>query len=105
MVPEIDTSPKVPQQTIDFLQAAVGIFLWYGRIVDLTLLPALNAISAQQSAPTEETVKAMDQFLNYMATYPVAVVRFHASDMILHIHSDAAYMVLPEARSRAGGYF
>eukprot|EP00957_Ditylum_brightwellii_P044425 3370924-Ditylum_brightwellii.AAC.1 len=47
----------------------------------------------------------MDQFLNYMATYPNAVVRFHASDMILHIHSDAAYMVLPEARLRAGGYF
>eukprot|EP00957_Ditylum_brightwellii_P027457 2075572-Ditylum_brightwellii.AAC.1 len=40
-----------------------------------------------------------------MATYPDAVVRFHASDMILHIHSDAAYMVLPGARSRAGGYF
>eukprot|EP00957_Ditylum_brightwellii_P165029 12564374-Ditylum_brightwellii.AAC.2 len=40
-----------------------------------------------------------------MATYPDAVVRFHASDMILHIHSDAAYMVLPEACLRAGGYF
>eukprot|EP00957_Ditylum_brightwellii_P149747 11404295-Ditylum_brightwellii.AAC.1 len=25
--------------------------------------------------------------------------------MILYIHSDAAYMVLPEARSRTGGYF
>eukprot|EP00957_Ditylum_brightwellii_P062751 4762146-Ditylum_brightwellii.AAC.1 len=25
--------------------------------------------------------------------------------MILYIHSNAAYMVLPEARSRAGGYF
>eukprot|EP00957_Ditylum_brightwellii_P197593 15053736-Ditylum_brightwellii.AAC.1 len=25
--------------------------------------------------------------------------------MILYIHSDAAYMVLPEARSRAGEYF
>eukprot|EP00957_Ditylum_brightwellii_P058733 4453601-Ditylum_brightwellii.AAC.1 len=73
-MPEKDISPKVPQQTIDHLQAAVGIFLWYGRIVDLTLLPALNAISAQQALPTEETVKAMDHFLNYMATYPNAVV-------------------------------
>eukprot|EP00957_Ditylum_brightwellii_P144606 11015689-Ditylum_brightwellii.AAC.1 len=40
-----------------------------------------------------------------MATYPNAMVQFHASDMILHIHSNAAYMVLPEARSRTGGYF
>eukprot|EP00957_Ditylum_brightwellii_P117400 8954506-Ditylum_brightwellii.AAC.1 len=47
----------------------------------------------------------MDQFLNYMATYPDAVVGFHASDMILHIQSNAAYMVLPEARLRAEGYF
>eukprot|EP00957_Ditylum_brightwellii_P046485 3527710-Ditylum_brightwellii.AAC.1 len=105
MVPEKDISPKVPQQTIDYLQAAVGIFLWYGRIVNLTLLPALNAISAQQSAPTEEMVKAMDQFLNYMATYPDTLVCFCASNMILHIHSDATYMVLPKACSHAGGYF
>eukprot|EP00957_Ditylum_brightwellii_P069129 5248780-Ditylum_brightwellii.AAC.1 len=40
-----------------------------------------------------------------MWTYPNAAVRFYASDMILHIHSNAAIMVLPEACSRAGGYF
>eukprot|EP00957_Ditylum_brightwellii_P015828 1192103-Ditylum_brightwellii.AAC.1 len=40
-----------------------------------------------------------------MATYPNAAVRFHASNMILHIHSDAAYMVLPKAQYHAGGYF
>eukprot|EP00957_Ditylum_brightwellii_P118259 9019440-Ditylum_brightwellii.AAC.1 len=105
MVPEADTPPKIPQQTIDYIQAVVGIFLWYGRIVDLTLLPALNAISAQQSVPTKEEVKSLDHFLNYMATYSNVTVQFHTSDMILHIHSNTAYMVLPKACSRAGGYF
>eukprot|EP00957_Ditylum_brightwellii_P209955 15364419-Ditylum_brightwellii.AAC.2 len=105
LVPAADTLPKVPKETMEYIQAAVGIFLWYGRIVDLTLLPALNAISAQQAALTEETVKTLDHFLNYMATYPNAIVRFHASNTILHIHSDAAYMALPEARSCTGGYF
>eukprot|EP00957_Ditylum_brightwellii_P024354 1837601-Ditylum_brightwellii.AAC.1 len=75
----------------------MGLFLWYRRIVDLTLLPALNAISSQQAAPSEETVKKLDHFLDYMATYPNAAVCFHASNMILHIHSNAAYIVLPEA--------
>eukprot|EP00957_Ditylum_brightwellii_P042129 3190569-Ditylum_brightwellii.AAC.1 len=69
------------------------------------LLPALNAIAFQQSAPTEATLKETDHLLDYLATYPNATVCFHASDMILYIHSNAAYMVLPEARSRAGGYF
>eukprot|EP00957_Ditylum_brightwellii_P165074 12567934-Ditylum_brightwellii.AAC.1 len=40
-----------------------------------------------------------------MATYPNTVVQFHANNMILHIHSDAAYMVLPEARSCTGRLF
>eukprot|EP00957_Ditylum_brightwellii_P002057 157902-Ditylum_brightwellii.AAC.1 len=105
LVPKQDSSPKVPKETIEYIQAAMGIFLWYGRIVNLTLLPALNAISLQQATPTKETVKELDHFLDHIATYPNAAVRFHASNMILDIHSGAAYMVFPKARSRAGGYF
>eukprot|EP00957_Ditylum_brightwellii_P146028 11120181-Ditylum_brightwellii.AAC.1 len=69
------------------------------------LLPALNAIASQQSAPTEATLKETDHLLNYLATYPNSTVCFCASDMILYIHSNVAYMVLPEARSCTGGYF
>ena len=43
--------------------------------------------------------------LNYAASNPDATVRWHASDMILHIHSDASYLSEPKARSRVGGYF
>ena len=38
--------------------------------------------------------------MEYLHTHPDTVVRFHASDMILHIKSDAAYVVLPKVRSR-----
>jgi len=34
-----------------------------------------------------------------------ATLRFTASDMILHIHSDASYLSESKARSRAGGFF
>ena len=40
-----------------------------------------------------------------MATYLNARLRFYASDMLLNIDSDAAYLVLPKARSRVAGYF
>ena len=43
--------------------------------------------------------------MDYMWTYPNATLRFYKSDMILYIDSDAAYLVLPKARSRIGGHF
>jgi hypothetical protein len=33
-----------------------------------------------------------------------AILTFHASDMVLAIHSDASYLSEPNARSRAGGH-
>jgi hypothetical protein len=43
--------------------------------------------------------------LDYLATHPDATIRYNASDMILSVCSDAAYLVLPNARSRAAGLF
>jgi hypothetical protein len=43
--------------------------------------------------------------LNYLATHPDAAISYHASDMILHIHSDASYLSVSNARSRLGGLF
>ena len=47
----------------------------------------------------------MLKLLNYLATHPEAKVRFHASDMVLNIHSDASYLSEPRARNRLAGYF
>ena len=43
--------------------------------------------------------------MDYAATQPDAAVRFHASDMCLHIDSDAAYLVQSKAFRRASGNF
>jgi len=43
--------------------------------------------------------------MDYAATYPSVYVRFHTSDMVLAIDSDAAYLVMPNAKSRIAGYF
>ncbi len=66
---------------------------------------ALSAITTQQSAPTEETLACVNQFLDYMWTHPDAKIRYRASDMILNVHSDASYLSAPKAHRYAGGYF
>ena len=35
--------------------------------------------------------------MDYASTHPNATIRYHASNMILMIDTDAAYRVLPEA--------
>ena len=40
-----------------------------------------------------------------MATYPESIIRFYASDMILSVDLDAAYLVLPKAKSRIAGFY
>ena len=45
-------------------------------------------------------MNACTMLLDYAATYPLAIIRYHASDMALNTDTDAAYLVLPNARSR-----
>jgi hypothetical protein len=103
--PALDNSPLLDSEQKTRIQQIVGTFLFYARAVDATMLVALGSISSQQSAPTEATRTAVNRFLDYAATHPNAVLRFSASDMVLHIHSDASYLSEAKARSRAAGHF
>jgi hypothetical protein len=53
---------------------------------------------------TQATLQATIHFLNYAACNPKAEIKFRASDMILKTHSNAAYLVAPQTRSRTTGY-
>ena len=79
--------------------------MYYGRAVDNTILTAINDISAVQAQPTENTLQKIQMLLDYLNTYPNARVRFYASDMVLKVDSDAAYLVAPKAKSRIAGFF
>jgi hypothetical protein len=103
--PPDDSELLQTKDEIRRIQAIVGTLLYYARAVDCTMLPALNQISTQQSKPTQQTNDDANMLLDFAATHPQATVRFHASDMILHIDTDAAYLVMPNAKSRIAGYF
>jgi hypothetical protein len=100
-----DTSPPINAAGIKRLQEVIGTFLYYARAIDSTMLVALGCLAAAQTKGTEATARAITQLLNYAATHPDASVRYQASDMYLHIHSDASYLSEAEARSRIAGFF
>jgi hypothetical protein len=101
---EYDTSAPVGKDEQKHVQQVTGKFNWYARGVDGTLLTPISALSAQQAKPTQSTMKRVKQFLDYAATQEPAVTTYRASDMVLAIHSDAGYLNVEDARSRAGGH-
>ena len=102
---EPDTSPLLDKQGIKYVQQVVGSLLYYARAIDGTMLTALNTISSEQAKPTKQTEQKCQRLLDYAASYQNAFIRYHASNMILHVDSDAAYLVMPQARSRIAGYY
>ncbi len=69
------------------------------------MLVALNAIATQQASPTQKAMERDKQLLDYCASQEEAVLTYHASDMVLAIHSDAGYLNESKAGSREGGIF
>ena len=103
--PTPDTSPALDTTDTKRVQEVLGALLFYARAVDSTMLCAIGTLATQQSTATKLTMQGLVQLLNYCATHPDATVRFVASDMVLHVDSDASYLSAPKARSRAGGYY
>ncbi len=71
----------------------------------MMVLMTLSSIAIKQTQATEKAIGRCIQLLDYLATNEMVKIRFHASDMILNIHSDASYLLETGARSRACGHF
>jgi hypothetical protein len=99
-----ETPPLTTKQCIN-IQTFTCSVLNYARAVDPTVIMPLNDISTEKTKSTEKTQAATDRLLDYLVTHPDATIRYHPSDMILHIHSDATYLSVSNANSRLGGLF
>lgn len=42
--------------------------------------------------------------MDYLATYTQSTIRYHTTDMIMHVNSDGVYLMAPAAKSRIVGY-
>jgi hypothetical protein len=99
-----ETPPLTAQQCLT-IQKVTGSVLYYARAVDPTVLMPLNDIETEQPKAAEKTQATTNQLLDYLATRPDSTTGYHASDMILNIHSDASYISVSNTRSRLGGLF
>ena len=97
--------PVLSPQKITRIQQFSVTLLYYARSVDPTLVMPVNVLSSEHTTATETTADKVVKLLNYCDTNPEAELRYHASDMIINIHSDASYLSERKAKSRAGGSF
>ena len=99
-----ETRPPLNKKGIKRIQGIVVYLLYVGRAVNNKIIVALSAKCSQQAAATEETAAAIEQILDYVATYPDDGIVFIKSDIILAAHADAVFLNKSRARSRAGAH-
>ena len=98
---ECDLTPE----QLKYCQQIFGVFLFYARVIDSTMLHAIGTMATSLStAQWRDLQPRILHFLNYAATHPNAKIRYRKSDMHLWIHTDATYLSEPKARSRASGF-
>ncbi len=98
-------APLLDNKAKRFIQQVCGKFLFLGRAVHSTLLCLISNKASQSSKPTEDTMQQTLQLLDYLATLEDAVLSYHASNMVLAVHSNASYLRKPKTQSQAGGHF
>jgi hypothetical protein len=91
-----ETPPLTAKQYLN-IQKVTRSVLYYARALNPTVVMPLNDIATEQTKATEKTQAATNQLLDYLVTHPDAVIHYHASDMILHIHRDASYLSVSNA--------
>ena len=72
--------------------------MYYTIAIDNTVLVSLSDIGSK-------TMDEVQQILDYLTSNPNATICYHASGMILFIHSDVSYLSVTKASSRASGIF
>ncbi len=96
-------APALNAKQTEYCQQVIGTLLYYARAIDLTMLPAVNAIASELAHATTHILDHLQRLLDYAATYSENKLVYHRSNMILIIHSDASYLSRSRARSVVGG--
>jgi hypothetical protein len=109
MKPQIPTAKSTAQPLnasgTTRVQAINRTFMYYGGGADPCIIVALNKIASEQAAPTTTTIDKTTMLMDYLHTYPNAVIRYYTSDMILQTTTDATYLVQPKARSCVAAHY
>jgi hypothetical protein len=97
-------SPPLYTEGVKRIQGIIRTLLYYTCTVGNKLLATLSTLSSQQATANEATNNAINQLLDYLATYPDNGTSYHASNMILCAHTNAGFCNESKGRSRAGAH-
>lgn len=86
------------------VQRVVGIFHYYVRALDMTILHAMSSIASEQPEHTKPTMHQVNQLLDYMYNNSDIVIIFYCSNMILNVHAGVSFPLTGKGRSHTGGY-
>jgi hypothetical protein len=87
-----DDSPLLPPDRAKRIQEIVGVFLYYARAVDPSMLAAINKIGSLRAKPTQQVEAMATRLLQYATTWPDASITYNASNMQLRAFSDASHL-------------
>ena len=76
----------------NYVQAVDGTYLFYGRIVDYSILEQTNTIGQSQGNPTQDTLNQVNQLIGYIKEYPDTKLVITSNDMQLRVMYDALFM-------------
>ena len=70
------------------------------------MLVALGELGTKQTlgVATKKIANDVTHFPNYCQTNPNAQIKYHASEIVLHVDSDTSYLSISKARSRVRGH-
>ena len=102
--PEEYKSTPLHNKGNKLIQGIIEALLYYSIAVDNKLLVSLSAIVTQQAAATQRINKAINQLLNYSATYPTDGILYRSIDIVICDHSDAGFHNESKVRSIAGAH-
>jgi hypothetical protein len=95
------TGPALSDKDVNKLQQLTGTLLYYARAVDPTVITPINVLASEQSRATTVTADKVIKLLNYCNTHPETKIRYHASDMVLHIYT-VMHLIFQKKKPRAG---
>jgi hypothetical protein len=84
--------PLLLAAEITDIQQKVGTLLYYAVSIDPSMLVALGTIAFAQSSAMQRIKSECNWLMDYAASNPLSIIRYHASGMVLYVHSDALYL-------------
>ena len=98
---EEDTSETLTIDQVTRIQRIIGKIYHYAKVVDHIMLTTLGEAASTQilGTATQYVVDNNIWFLKYDDTHPDANIRYHGSDMVMHIDNNVSELSLKKTRS------